>query len=238
MHDIAKRVVSHADPKRITKEDLQSTLDSISVFSGCNFHRCWVAEYLPYWNKQLLPQIKKRIVSDKPLKFLQIGVFEGLSLIYLIKHIFAGYNCEVTIIDDFSTEKYFDTENTFYANTKEINPVVLKKDSHSALLELISSNTTFDFIYCSGSRKPAVCYVDFALLSKVVKPGSMLLLDTYYSWASYENEISPDIVRDTFIKAFTRSSDVAPIGRQLLMTFKEVKDDWVIKEKPADCVPR
>lgn len=237
LKDIAYRIVLHTSSD-ITKDQLQSTLDSIDVFKGCNFHRCWVAEYLPYWHT-LLPSHVESL--PQTVKFLQIGVFEGLSLIYLAKNILSssGRTLEITVIDDFSTEQYFETEKTFRQNTSDLqNLTIIKKDSHSALQELWNAGSTFDFIYCSGSRKPAVCYVDFALLSKVVTPGSKILLDTYYSWSSYEGEISPEITRDTFCKSFARQIEETSIGKQKLIGFKEVVDDWVPREKPADCVPR
>jgi hypothetical protein len=113
----------------------------------------------------------------------------------------------------------------------------MKEDSHTALSKLISRGEKFDFIYCSGSRKPYVCYVDFALLSKVVNDDSMMLLDEYSAWSSYEGDISPDKVRDIFIESFKRQVDVIPVGLQKLVKFKKVAlDDWVAREKPADCV--
>jgi hypothetical protein len=224
--------------KRYAKddEDLQSTVDSLVIFDNKKFNRCWVAEYLPFWNSQLREKLRemKRV---KTLRFLQIGVFEGLSLMYL-NSLLRDYadEIEITCIDDFSTEQYFNTYDTFVENTRDLNVRVIKKDSIVALGELIANDEVFDFIYCSGSRKPFVCFVDFALLSRVVKPDSYLLLDTYYSWSSYEGDISPDIVRDVFIDAFKRQIDTTDIGRQKLLKFKEpIIDNWVAKEKPSDC---
>jgi hypothetical protein len=243
--DIVRRMLKNASG--VSKSDLQSTIDSMSIFKGKKYNRCWVAEYLPYWHTQLRRQLEP--LRGQKVNFLQIGVFEGLSFIYLMS-IFRELECDVTatVIDNFSTEPYFGTETTFIENIKNITdttdtpsdtPVtILTEDSHTAIINMISTaDKHFDFIYCSGSRKPAVCYVDFGLLSKVCKPGSKLLLDTYYSWSSYNGDISPDVVKTTFINAFKSVTDKMQIGQQTLLTFKEPDSDWVVKEKPPDCRP-
>lgn len=235
---IAERIIKRSDSIEVSRDMVQSSLDTLGVFHGKKYNRCWVAEYLPYWNSKLLKQVNKWSHKD-PIKFLQIGVFEGLSLIYLTKHIFAGHNLEITVIDDFSTEPYFNTEETFRENTADMNVRVIKKQSHPALLELINAGEKFDFVYCSGSRKPSVCYVDFALLSMVISEHGMILLDTYDAYSSYEGEISPTVARSAFMGSFARFSYVKKIGSQRLMTFKPVEvDKWVMKEKPADCKPK
>jgi hypothetical protein len=232
---IAERIIKRSDSIEVSRDMVQSALDTLGVFHGKKYNRCWVAEYLPYWNSKLLTQVNKWSHKD-PIKFLQIGVFEGLSLIYLTKHIFAGHKLEITVIDDFSTEPYFNTEETFRANTVDMGVRVIKKQSHPALLELIDAGEKFDFVYCSGSRKPSVCYVDFALLSMVMSENGMILLDTYDAYSSYEGEISPTVARSAFMGSFARFSDVKKIGAQRLMKFKTVAvDNWAMKEKPADC---
>jgi hypothetical protein len=248
---IAERIIKRSDSIEVSRDMVQSALDTLGVFHGKKYNRCWVAEYLPYWNSKLLKQVNKWSHKD-PIKFLQIGVFEGLSLIYLTKHIFAGHKLEITVIDDFSTEPYFNTEETFRANTADMDVRIIKKQSHPALLELIDEGEKaqplqgklpqgkkFDFVYCSGSRKPSVCYVDFALLSMVMSDNGMILLDTYDAYSSYEGEISPTVARSAFTGSFARFSDVKKIGAQRLMMFKPVAvDKWVMKEKPADCKPK
>lgn len=235
---IAERIIKRSDSIEVSRDMVQSALDTLGVFHDKKYNRCWVAEYLPYWNSKLLKQINKWSHKDT-IRFLQIGVFEGLSLIYLTKHIFAGRKLEITVIDDFSTEPYFNTEETFRANTADMDVRIIKKQSHLALLELIDGTEKFDFVYCSGSRKPSVCYVDFALLSMVMSDNGMILLDTYDAYSSYEGEISPTVARSAFTGSFARFSDVKKIGAQRLMMFKPVAvDKWVMKEKPADCKPK
>jgi hypothetical protein len=238
--EIATKLIKNTDATYINKNKLQDALDTLDVFEGKKYNRCWVAEYLPYWNETLKDEVQEMFKDTepiKPIKLLQIGVFEGLSLIYIANHIFKDIPLEITIIDNFSTETYFNTEETFKENTRDLNITVIKKESHEALLDLINSNITFDFIYCSGSRKPSVCYVDFALLSKVIDENGMMLLDTYDAYSSYEGEVSPTVARNAFISSFARYVDVVKVGKQRLLKFHKVVDDWIPRVKPADCQP-
>lgn len=245
--EIATKLIKNTDATYINKNKLQDALDTLDVFEGKKYNRCWVAEYLPYWNETLKAEVQE-IFKDrkspikpkeqiKKVKLLQIGVFEGLSLIYIANHIFRDIPLEITIIDNFSTETYFNTEETFKENTRDLNITIIKKESHEALLDLINSNIMFDFIYCSGSRKPSVCYVDFALLSKVIDENGMMLLDTYDAYSSYEGEVSPTVARNAFISSFARYVDVVKVGKQRLLKFHKVVDDWTPRVKPADCQP-
>lgn len=240
LRDVARRMNKYLPKNDISITEMQETLDSLNVFDNIKFHRCWAAEHLPYWYTKLRP-LAQSVFSGRaaPIKYLQIGVFEGMSLLYLNKVVLDGFQTEITVIDNFSTEQYFKTEQTFDSNTKDLNIVnKIKKLSHDALRELVAANDKFDFVYCSGARKPDICFVDFAWLSQIMAPSGILLLDAYdIQWASYDGDISPNIVRDTFIDAFKLHIITTDIGRQRAIQFlPEVPQKWQIKEKAPDCV--
>lgn len=236
--DIGNKMLSNIIKKNIIIDEnkFQQILDTLIVFKDKTFNRCWIAEYLPYWYDILKSNINNK---TKIIKFLQIGVFEGMSLLYLSKVIFADYELEITVIDDFSTEQYFNTEGTFDENMAGIKIRKLKKDSHTALIELINNKETFDFIYCCGSRKPFVVYVDFALLTKIISDESMILLDDYQYFSSYEGDINPDLIKNIFTQSFKRYCKNIPVGQQNLLIFRKIEiDKYTVKEKPADCINR
>ncbi len=244
--DIAERVMNMIAKYRVqvSPEMLQQILRDLAIYKDKKFNRCWMAEYLPHWRGPLKSQVDIAPWREKPVvRYLQIGVFEGMSLLYLTQIILAGMKLEITVIDDFSTEQYFGTEETFDANTAGLSGTSglrkIRADSNSALVDLIAEKAKFDFIYCSGSRKPYVCIVDFALLSRVTEPGSYLLLDDYRAFSSYEGDISPDKVKDIFMQANKRFHTHHKIGGQDLMVWLEVApDDYIPRVKPADCVNR
>jgi len=237
--DIANKIFSNIVKKNIiiNEDKFQEILHTLTIFKDKKFNRCWIAEYLPYWHDILKQHITN--IKSKKIKFLQIGVFEGMSLLYLAKIIFAGYDLDITVIDDFSTEQYFNTEETFDINLNDFKIRKIKKDSHTALIDLINKNETFDFIYCCGSRKSFIVYVDFALLTKVINDNSYILLDDYQYFSSYEGDINPDLVKNIFIQSFKRYSKNIPVGQQNLLIFRKIEiDKYTIKEKQPDCVNR
>lgn len=243
MQDVAHRMFKNLKASAISRDQLQETLDSLAIFEKIKFNRCWTAEYLPHWHTKLLPEVRE---LPQKINYLQIGVFEGMSLVYLAKVILAGHDVTVTVIDNFSTEQHFKTEETFDSNmaAMQITPRKMRDESgaplesFAALNALIAEKEKFDFVYCSGSRKPAICFVDFALLSAVMSDYGYLLFDTYgATWASYSGDISPDKVRDVFLESFKNSINVVEIGDQRLAKFHPLPiDTWTPREKPADCV--
>jgi hypothetical protein len=221
----------------IDNDQFQQIIDSLIIFKDKVFNRCWIAEYLPFWNTILKKEIEN--IKVKKIKYLQIGVFEGMSLLYLTQILLSNFDVEITVIDDFSTEPYFKTEQTFDDNLKNIKIKKIKKDSHTALLELINNNETFDFIYCCGSRKPYIVYVDFALLTKLLNNNTYLLVDDYSAFSSYSGDIEPNLVKDIFIKSFKKYHKNIGVGEQNLLIFNEIKqEDYKIIEKKPDCINR
>lgn len=237
--DIVIKTYSYIIKKniKVTNDEFQNILDSLIIFKDKNFNRCWINEYLFFWTTLLKDKVDH--IQKKKLKYLQIGVFEGLSLLYLTQVILKNFEVEITIIDDFSTEQYFNTEKTFDENLKGINVRKYKQDSNDALIDLIYNKEKFDFIYCCGSRKPYVVFVDMALLTRLTQDGSYVLLDDYTYYSSYENDISPDLVKDIFMKSFRRYCENIALGLQNLLIFKELKPvPYIPKEKKPDCVNR
>lgn len=221
----------------LSEEILINFLKSIDIFENTKYHRCWAAEYFPYWFIILKPIIEKLYADKKTLNILQIGVFEGMSLLYLIKIILSNFNVNITVIDNFSTEPYFNTKINFNENTKDFKYNLITDDSHTALLNLISNKQTFDYVYYSGSRKPYVIFTDLALLTKIATTNTSILIDEYGKYSSYENDLPPNIVRNTFLDSFKRLIDVENIGKQKLIIFKQIEiDKYPITEKNPDCV--
>lgn len=235
--DIANKIFQTILNKNISIDNnqFQRIMDTLIIFKNKVFNRCWIAEYIPYWQTILKKEIEN--IKVNKLKYLQIGVFEGMSLLYLTQILLPNFDIEITVIDDFSTEPYFKTEQTFDNNFKDIKIRKIKKDSHTALLELINNNETFDFIYCCGSRKPYVVYVDFAFLTKLINDKTYLLIDDYSAFSSYSDDIEPNLVKDIFIKSFKKYHRNVVIGKQNLLIFKEIKqEEYKIIEKKPDCV--
>ncbi len=237
--DIANKMLQNIIKKNINidEKQFQQIIDTLVIFKDKKFNRCWIAEYLPFWHDTLKKEIDN--IKIKKIKYLQIGVFEGMSLIYLTQILLSNFDVEITIIDDFSTEPYFDTEQTFDDNLKNIIIRKMKKNSHDALLELINNKETFDFIYCCGSRKPYVVYVDFALLTKLINGDTYLLVDDYSAFSSYSDDISPNLIKDIFIKSFKKYHKNITIGQQNLLVFKTIQqEEYKIVEKKPDCTNR
>jgi len=237
--DIVNKMFQNILDKNISIEgdQFQQIIDTLIIFKSKHFNRCWIAEYLPFWYSILKKEIEN--IKVKKIKYLQIGVFEGMSLLYLTQILLSNFEVEITVIDDFSTEPYFKTEETFDNNLKDVKIRKIKQDSHTALLELINNKETFDFIYCCGSRKPYIVYVDFALLTKLITDNTYLLVDDYSAFSSYSGDIEPNLVKDIFMKSFKKYHKNIIVGEQNLLIFKEIKqEEYKIIEKKPDCVNR
>lgn len=119
--------------------------------------------------------------SDKKCKYLEIGTFEGASLIYMVKHVLVDPESTAVVIDPFTFSK-----NQYEIFTSNINEYrdkikVIKGFSQT---ELAALNTEqFDIIYIDGDHTSEAVLQDARLSFPLLTPGGYMIFDDYL-WIS------------------------------------------------------
>ena len=189
----------------------------------------WHTNVMDNWAKQLAPYKGKQ-----GLRYLEIGVFEGRSLLWMFENVLTDPSCTATAIDVFMA----DYEETFDANVKA-SPATdritkIKAPSREALRAM--SKERFDVIYIDGSHTADDVMIDAALSWDLLEVGGLLIFDDY-EWTGRPKgllpmELRPKIAVDLFITAYRGELELIDRGYQVFV--KKVENPC----KPKDyCTP-
>ncbi len=153
--------------------------------------------------------------QGKPgLNYLEVGVYEGRSVIWMLENVLTDPSSTVTAIDlsrDL-TEYSPELEARFLVNVKkagaENRVTVIVGFSQEELRKLPLDH--YDIIYIDGSHMGPDVLEDVLLSDRLLKEGGMLILDDYL-WTTDDPAFplsedpdlrNPKLAIDTFIKFF------------------------------------
>lgn len=181
----------------------------------------WFSFHIPVWTPIL------ESMKDKPVKALEIGSFEGRSTIWLLENILTHKDSTITCIDPF--KDYSDLEKfpidwaqirqTFIENMKPFEGRVnhIEQGSTDALINLIYTGHSFDFIYVDGDHTSSQCLIDGVLSHLLLKSGGIVIFDDYM-WAKLAK--APNVPRsaiDSFIECFANEYEMLSSGYQVIL---------------------
>src|SRR5262249_23285982 len=152
---------------------------------------------IPVWDKALA-----RYKGKPGVNYLEVGIFEGQSLLWMIEHVLTHPTARATGIDPFAdpfyTRKSSTYKQTFYSNLKasgyEEKARIIEGYSQTELRKLPLES--FDIIYIDGSHDAADVLEDGMLSWRLLKDGGVLIFDDYRLHAGTERAI------DTFYYFF------------------------------------
>lgn len=173
--------------------------------------------------------------KHKPnLNFLEIGVYEGRSTIWLLENVLTDPTSKITCIDLFDgrieennmendPNLNLDYENYFDYNVSSfMNKVIKHKGWSSSILRKYSEEPTFDFAYIDGGHTAYGTLIDAVLIHPLIKPGGMIIFDDY-GWkdpSDLSPQNSPELAINAFCYIFEKQYDI-------------IHQDWqvIIKKK-------
>ena len=166
---------------------------------------------IPVWEIVLEPY------KDKPLNYLEVGVFEGLSLIWMLENVLTNPASSATAIDIFCG----DYEKTFYANLElsgfSDKVTTIKDYSQLALRGLPFES--YDIIYIDGSHTKNDTLEDAVLSWRLVKKGGLIIFDDYRRQDPEPKE-NPKFAIDGFARCFEDYFEVVHNEYQLILRRK------------------
>lgn len=149
------------------------------------------------------------------LNYLEIGVFEGGSLFWILENILTDPSSRATAIDIFPG----DSEEKFVANLDmsgfRDQVKILKGRSQEKLRGLPSGS--FDLIYIDGSHLAKDVYVDAALSWGLLKTGGLLIFDDYLYVLHLPLDQRPKVSIDAFVNAFGDELDLIRNDYQMVV---------------------
>ncbi|CAG8489943.1 9472_t:CDS:1 [Acaulospora morrowiae] len=181
------------------------------------FHRDWLTDHLPHWEKRL------GHLTQQEINVLEIGAFEGRSTTWILLELCKNPRSKLITIDTF--ERIFekiDNEKIFHENIRktgrERQIEIVKSRSYDALIQLNQKKEImFDFIYIDGSHIACDVLSDIVLSWSLLKENGILILDDY-QWGFFKEEHNnPKMAIDAFMKCYQWQIEVLDMYYQVII---------------------
>lgn len=172
-----------------------------------DFTADWFTQYGEHWLKRL------GHLKDTPIRFLEIGCYEGRSTCWLLDNLLTHKDSYITCIDPWDGkdpclgEQTKIAYNTFRNNTigyGKSKVVVIRDESYEQLLYMNVASNKFDIVFIDGNHEGYNALGDLILSWPLVKPNGWLIMDDYH-W-------SDDRLRSMPRDAWNAFSSVKPLG--------------------------
>jgi predicted O-methyltransferase YrrM len=192
-------------PHFATAERVDTTIDGKGE-GPYRFTADWHINAMSTWSEQLAE------LRGRPgLRYLEIGVFEGRSLLWMLDEVLTDPSSRATAIDVFMG----DYEQAFDANLRASGwaerVTKIKGPSQKELRSL--PEASFDIIYIDGSHTAADVLADAVLSWDLLVEGGLLIFDDYRwtgrpSGGQLPTELLPQLAIDAFVTAHRNSLEL------------------------------
>jgi predicted O-methyltransferase YrrM len=197
---------------------LASTREGGTVYSKpYTFTEDWFSDRVPLWT-QTLGHLRGR----QDLRYLEIGVFEGRSALWMLENILTHPSARLTAID------------IFLGNTKAVYLSNLDRSGFAGKATTIQGSSqlelrklaldSFDIIYIDGSHTADDVLADAVLSWGLLRVGGYMIFDDY-AWSGRlkvdepptPDELRPGVAIDSFITAYRNYLDVVHREWQMVL---------------------
>lgn len=212
--------------------DSWSALESVTVAEPANReHRYkgqysfsasdWFTDHIPVWKAALADYRDKQ-----GIQYLEVGVFEGRSSIWMIENILTHSSSRATVIDPFvMVSETGDVEQIFRANLHASGgadrTTIIKGYSQVELRKLPLDS--YDIIYIDGSHAAPDVLEDIVLAWRLLNDGGLLILDDYEWPEDLAPEQKPRIAIDAFVRCFRGQIEVVHSAYQVFLRKRAAK---------------
>lgn len=213
---IATFITFHSFSSPIASDKIASPPQKLAEIYRHNydFSVDWFTGNLKQWKQYLGPY------KGRPgINYLEIGVFEGRSAIWMLENILTDPTAKLTGIDLFP-EEAGDLKQKYMGNLEKSGyrhkTTTIQGYSQNELKRL--PNDSFDIIYIDGDHTASGVLADAVLSWQLLKTGGLIIFDDYAYWANEKkvpDELSAKTAIDSFISAHRSDIDVIHRGYQL-----------------------
>jgi SAM-dependent methyltransferase len=188
------------------------------------FTQDWFTKNISIWATAL-----KEFKGKPNINYLEIGSWEGRSLLWVLDNILTAPTSRLTaidpLIDDPGWPDSKDVKGTLFSNIKlsgeeaRVNVIVGYSQVEMRKLPLES----YDIIYVDGSHTSNDTLEDLVLSSRLLKPGGLLIMDDYQNYGLRHTFERPKFAMDVFHACFQGQFDVVHNGFQVILRKKKTE---------------
>ncbi len=167
------------------------------------------------WNVGVWREVLASYAGQPDLRYLEIGLFEGRSALWIAENVLTHETSRLTGIDPFLGEG---SEERLYANLETFGEperfTVIKGFSQQELPKL--EPESFDIIYIDGSHTADDVLADAVMSWELLKEGGLVIFDDYGWRTVLPVEQRPMMAIDAFITAYRNRLEVIHRGFQVI----------------------
>lgn len=189
---------------------------------------------IPLWQRILKPY-----AGRKNVRYLEIGVFEGRSLFWMLENVLTHPQSRAVALDAF----WPSYEPTFLSNLEKSGVAykvkIVKGLSRFELRQLPVHS--FDIIYVDASHTADNTLSDMVLSWDLLKVGGLMIIDDYPLFPDMPFEIRPGGAIKAFVLAHRRKIEIVHNKWQIIIRRKKdscVNGDWATPHRTKQfCTP-
>jgi hypothetical protein len=181
----------------------------------------WFSHNISVWATVL-----KEFQGKPDVRYLEIGTWEGRSLLWALDNIFTHPTSRLTAIDPLFDDPGWPAskgiKGTLFSNIKlsgeesRVNVIVGFSQTELRKLPLES----YDVVYVDGSHTSYDTLEDLVLSFRLLKPGGLLIMDDYQGYTSAGTFDRPKFSMDAFYACFRNQVEVVHFGWQVILKKK------------------
>ncbi|NNL66353.1 MAG: class I SAM-dependent methyltransferase, partial [Myxococcales bacterium] len=178
------------------------------------FSEDWLTPRLPFWVSLL-----RERMGEPELRYLEVGVYEGRSLLWMLEHVLTHPTSTAVGIDI----RLYAALLANVASSGAAERIELLEDFSQLAMRKLEPES-FDIIYIDGSHMSDDVLEDCVLAWRLLAPGGLMILDDYHYEATGDArggktppELTPRVAVDGFISANRRSVAVVHKGYQMAL---------------------
>lgn len=149
------------------------------------------------------------------VKYLEIGAFEGLTVIWFLQNILVQPQSRAYIIDNFYDPETHYLEANLSQSNNSGKYTLFEGKSQDVLKKL--GNDFFDIIHVDGSHTAVDVIQDLILSWPLLKVGGTLIIDDYKLQANLPH-LAPKMSVDAFLKIFQPELEIVYFDYYIILT--------------------
>lgn len=163
---------------------------------------------ISYWTSDLAE------FKDRPVRYLEIGVFEGRSLFWMIDNILTHPDSELYALDTFGWSYFRLYQHNLEISGAEDRVKTLKGYAEQVMMGL--ERDSFDLIFIDNGHHARSVYMQTGLAWQLLKEGGILIFDDYrLNDDEWPLDMRPEVAIDAFLTSFGEDLEIMRKGREV-----------------------
>jgi uncharacterized protein len=163
----------------------------------------------------LIAQLVAPWVGAAGVLYLEVGVFEGRSLLWMMEHVLTHPSSHAVAIDPMYGSYRTTLEDNVAASGLADRIYLLRGTARGELPRLPAS--TFDLVLLDASHVASEVLYEMTMAWSLLKPGGLLVVADYAHAPDAPRELRPREAADAFVVANWRDLEVVHLGYQLVL---------------------